>query len=79
MTDFAASPPAPASGPDPNRSTGPDHTTRSLRHELRTPLHAILGFAELLGGRNLDDEARRDLDQIRAAARRLQAIVDAIP
>lgn len=52
---------------------------RRLRHDLRTPLHAILGFAELLGGRPLDDDARRDVEQIREAARRLQAIVDAIP
>ena len=57
---------------------GPDEAGR-LRHDLRTPLHAILGFAELLADRPLDDDARRDLEQIRAAALRLQAIVDAIP
>ena len=53
--------------------------SRSLRHDLRTPLHAILGFAELLGSRPLDADARRDLEHIREAAHRLQAIVDAIP
>ena len=60
--------------------TSPDpEVLRRLRHDLRTPLHAILGFAELLGSRPLDDDARRDLAQIEAAARRLQAVVDAIP
>ncbi len=65
----------PAEPPGPPPADG----SRSLRHDLRTPLHAILGFAELLGSRHLDADARRDLDQIREAAHRLQAIVDAIP
>ncbi|MEI7999915.1 MAG: histidine kinase dimerization/phospho-acceptor domain-containing protein [Actinomycetes bacterium] len=51
---------------------------RFLRHELRTPLHAVLGFAELLGTRSLDDDARGYLEQIRSAAQRLQTIVDGI-
>lgn len=59
-------------------NSAPDDLRR-LRHDLRSPLHVILGFAELLAARPLDDDARRDLEQIRAAALRLQAVVDTIP
>jgi class 3 adenylate cyclase len=54
-----------------------------LRHDLRTPLHQIIGYAELL-----EEEARdrgheayvADLERIRAAARHaLEAVDEAVP
>jgi hypothetical protein len=54
-----------------------------LRHDLRTPIHQIIGYAELLA-----DEARDggheaylpDLEKIRVAARRaLEAVEEAVP
>jgi adenylate cyclase len=52
-----------------------------LRHDLRTPLHQIIGYAELL-----EDEARdrgdpeyiSDLEKIRTAARRALEVADAV-
>jgi class 3 adenylate cyclase/ActR/RegA family two-component response regulator len=52
-----------------------------LRHDLRTPLHQIIGYAELL-----EDEARdrgdteyiADLEKIRTAARRALEVADAV-
>jgi len=60
----------------------PEERSR-LRHDLRTPLHQIVGYAELL-----EDEARDrgdasclvDLGRIRAAAKQALAVVDeAVP
>jgi signal transduction histidine kinase len=48
-------------------------------HELRTPLNAIVGFADLLHSEAagpLDDRQKAYVDDIRAAARRLQTIID---
>jgi signal transduction histidine kinase len=51
---------------------------RTLRHDLRSPLVLIDGFAQLLASdRELDDQLRRDFaERIRAAARDLQVLVD---
>ncbi len=46
-----------------------------LTHELRTPLHGILGHAELLGRRDLDDEAAASVDAIRQSGERLRTLV----
>lgn len=53
-------------------------SARDLRHDLRTPLHAVLGFAELLALTPLDDAAADHLRHLREAADRLRAIVDSI-
>ncbi|HID62707.1 MAG TPA: PAS domain S-box protein [Anaerolineae bacterium] len=48
-------------------------------HELRTPMAVIMGFSELLAedlAGILDEEARKRLDAIQGASRRLQRTVD---
>lgn len=48
-------------------------------HELRTPLNAIVGFADLLHSEvagPLNARQRAYVDDIRAAARRLQSVID---
>ncbi|MFW0794007.1 ATP-binding protein [Gordonia sp. CPCC 205515] len=51
----------------------------ALAHELRTPLQAITGFAELLGTLDLDGERRTAaLDHITAAAGHILSMVDDI-
>lgn len=47
-------------------------------HEVRTPLHGVLGSAELLAETQLDAAQRRWLDAIRSAGSSLLAIVDGI-
>jgi len=49
-----------------------------LRHDLRTPIAVVAGFAELLSSdRTLTDEQRRDYaERIRHAALELRAILD---
>jgi PAS domain S-box-containing protein len=52
---------------------------RTMTHELRTPLHAVLGYAELLRdglmARGLSDEAA-DAEQIMRSGEQLLALVD---
>jgi PAS domain S-box-containing protein len=49
----------------------------TVSHELRTPLTGVLGFAELLLRRDLDDETRRRYARtIQGEAQRLTALVD---
>lgn len=51
----------------------------TVSHDLRAPLRAIGGFSELLAERSgdlLDDEGRRYLDRIRAAADRMGVLID---
>lgn len=49
----------------------------TVSHELRTPLVGILGFAELLQQRRLDEEKRRRyLETIYGEARRLSDLID---
>jgi signal transduction histidine kinase/ActR/RegA family two-component response regulator len=50
-----------------------------MSHEMRTPLNGVTGYATLLATRRgLDDEARRQADQIRLASEGLLRIVDDI-
>jgi signal transduction histidine kinase len=51
---------------------------RRLRHDLRSPLTIIAGFAEILAGdRAIADEVRRDYAQrIVSAAKELRAMLD---
>ncbi|MEM7138093.1 MAG: HAMP domain-containing sensor histidine kinase [Myxococcota bacterium] len=55
-----------------------DHLA-ALRHEFRTPLNAVLGFADvLLSGidGDVNDSQREDLEIIRASGMRLQVLLD---
>jgi signal transduction histidine kinase len=52
---------------------------RRLRHDLRTPLTVVIGFAEILAGeRSLSDEQRRDYaERVINAAREMRDRLDA--
>jgi len=73
---------SPASGPE--RRSNLDRRSRppSLRHDLRTPLNQILGYAEMLQEEAADASQERfvpDLKKIGAAARQLLALIDYVP
>ena len=53
---------------------------RQLRHDLRTPLTVVLGFAELMAGeRPLSDEQRRDYsERVLKAAVEMRDALDAL-
>lgn len=50
----------------------------TISHEVRTPLNAILGMGELLGGTPLDETQRRFLARMEKASASLTAIIDDI-
>jgi signal transduction histidine kinase len=54
---------------------------RRLRHDFRTPLTIVAGFAEILAGEKpVSDEDRRDYARrIQDAAAELRALVDGVP
>jgi signal transduction histidine kinase len=56
----------------------PDELSR-LRHDLRTPLTVVIGFAEILSGtRPLSDEDRRDYaERVLSAAIEIREMIDA--
>jgi signal transduction histidine kinase len=51
-----------------------------LRHDLRTPLTIVIGFAEIMAAEHaLTDEQRRDLSQrVLRAAFEMRALIDAM-
>lgn len=55
-----------------------DETLRKLRHDLRSPLVVISGFAQLLGGdREISDTERREYaERILAASQELEQLID---
>jgi signal transduction histidine kinase len=55
-----------------------DDALRRLRHDLRTPLTIVVGFAEVLAAdKPIPDAARRDYAQrIQTAAEELRAMLD---
>jgi signal transduction histidine kinase/CheY-like chemotaxis protein len=48
----------------------------NMSHEIRTPLTSILGFASLLAGKDLGDEAGRYAARVLGASRNLLALVN---
>jgi adenylate cyclase len=65
--------------PDPERVKRA--SLAHLRHELRTPVNAILGYSEMLGedAREAgEQELLADLEKIRAAGRQLLSLIDRI-
>ena len=58
----------------------PDDERRRIRHDVRTPLTIVTGFAEVLAGdKPVSDEDRRDYARrILAAGREIQALLDAL-
>jgi signal transduction histidine kinase len=55
-----------------------DEARRRLRHDFRTPLTIVVGFAEVLADdRSLSDELRRDYaSRIQAAAEEIRVMLD---
>ena len=49
---------------------------RQLRHDLRSPLLVITGFAQLLEGDVSDEDRRQYADRIQAAAEELRRLLD---
>src|SRR4029450_12165257 len=49
-----------------------------LRHELRTPVNAILGYSEMLLEDEAPDNVRPDLERIQAAGRPLLSLINEI-
>ena len=62
-----------------NAADSANTAARRLRHDLRTPLTSVSGFAEILAAdRPVSDEDRRDLAQrIVAAAEEIRQLIDA--
>ena len=54
-----------------------DHDAlRQLRHDLRSPLLVITGFAQLLEGDVSDHDRRQYADRIQAAAEELRKLLE---
>ena len=56
----------------------PEDERRRLRHDLRSPLTIVAGFAEVLAGdKPIADESRRDYaERILTAAKELRRMLD---
>ena len=50
----------------------------NMSHEIRTPMNAVIGFAELLGGTNLDPHQRDYLESISTSGDHLIGIINDI-
>jgi adenylate cyclase len=66
----------------PAEPVDPDRLKRAalghVRHELRTPINAILGYSEMLLEDETDDQVRADLGRIHESGRRLLSLIDEI-
>ncbi len=62
---------------DPNAWTA--EVIAKLQHDLRNPLTAIMGFSQLLQATDLDDRQSDCVDNVLDGARRLLAMIEAIP
>ena len=49
-----------------------------MSHELRTPMNSILGFAQLLGRRELEPDQRKAIDHILRAGRHLLNLINEV-
>ncbi len=49
-----------------------------VTHELRTPMHGVLGMAALLARSNLDDTQRRTLDMLTRSGRHMVELIDGL-
>jgi adenylate cyclase len=65
-----------AAGGEPDRAR--DALLAHLRHELRTPVNAILGYSEMLLEDETPGRARPDLKKIQSAGRSLLALINEI-
>jgi adenylate cyclase len=71
-----ATPSGPAPPPDPDRVKRA--ALGHVRHELRTPINAILGYSEMLAEDETDADVTADLRRIHEAGRKLLQLVDGI-
>ncbi|MEJ2484065.1 MAG: histidine kinase dimerization/phospho-acceptor domain-containing protein, partial [Gemmatimonadota bacterium] len=68
--------PAASDPPDPDRLKRA--ALGHVRHELRTPINAILGYSEMLLEDEEDTEVRADLARVNESGKRLLGLVDGI-
>ncbi|MFI8527782.1 sensor histidine kinase [Promicromonospora sukumoe] len=67
----------PEPGPsEPAEQPGPDADLSLVGHELRSPLTAVIGYAQLLGAGSLTDEQHRYAEVIERNGRRMLRLVD---
>ncbi|MBR9989256.1 MAG: response regulator [Gemmatimonadetes bacterium] len=82
MTSRSRSRPPAAATPEVVAPLDPLRVKRAtlghMRHELRTPINGILGYAEMLLEDEPAPELSADLERIRAAGRRLLVLIDEI-
>jgi signal transduction histidine kinase len=55
-----------------------DDPLGKLSHDLRTPLNAVLGYAQLLARSELNDQQQEELAQIERGGRRLLALIETL-
>lgn len=76
--------PAPEEEAEPGAPPDPERVKHAalthVRHELKTPINAILGYSEMLleDLEDGEDELEKDLERIRTAGRNLLTLVDEI-
>jgi signal transduction histidine kinase len=63
---------------EPRRSALDRERVEKLSHDLRTPLNAVLGYAQLLGLNDLPADQRGSVDQIIAGGRRLLGVIETL-
>lgn len=61
---------------EPERKALAGDQLDQLSHDLRTPLNAVLGYAQLMGLTELQPDQRNSLDQVMAGGRRLLGVIE---
>src|SRR5512145_1507835 len=82
LLDEAFEAPEPATNLGEGNRIVPGEALSRLRHDMRTPIHQILGYAEMLEEDALASGQTGwadDLGKIQAATRRLLGMVDELP
>ncbi|MEM1059443.1 MAG: response regulator [Verrucomicrobiota bacterium] len=64
--------------PDTPGTAIKSHLVASLSHEMRTPLHAIIGMSDLLGTTDLSGEQRQIVERIQNSSHNLLALINDI-